>query len=292
MFQITSILPVVVVFLGQPVLAEVPKLKCQTGQRLEAGPSGDRYMQMCVQAKNALLKDGPFEMRHLKTLKLMQSGNYRRNVLHGDVKVYSEEGNLTAIATFEDGIVKKQAFFTAFNPTHKIKEVLLGDKGRKIAKESFWNLKGKPISEAEFKKLEPMWSHMEQGKTEVLKLYELMHKFKQRHGIFTTDLVAIDYLPTGTHRYLCGFAKPSKARVGPRGQRLDPSRLHTWNVAFRKSAGPKYKFAGQARPADLPPTVVTTTGFTVACVARFFNDKDVWTIDHQKKMTHISTLGD
>lgn len=277
---------------AQTTLSQIPKLSCGPGHSLQSGPSGDRYMQVCVLTKEPMVKDGPFENRVLKSLKLSQSGYYRRNVLHGDVKVYSDNGNLTAVANFENGIPRRQSFYAAFNSAHKIKEVILTDNGRKLGKQTFWNLKGKEISEAEFRRLEPVWAMMEEGKVEVLRLFDLLSVFRAKHGIYTTDLVAIDYEPAGVKRFACGFSKPSKARVGPRGQRMDPSRMNTFNPKFRQTLGRKYRYVGQAVAGDLPPTLLTTTGFTVACVARFNKDTDVWTVDEQRRMTHVSSLGE
>jgi hypothetical protein len=266
-------------------------LNCGPGHKVKVEANGPLYGQICVlEGGQKEVRDGPFELRDLKKKALVQSGNYKNGVLHGTNRFYTEDGNLESAIEFVEGVMRKQHFFAPFDEKIKIKEVTLDEKG-KFYGSRFWNLKGQVITEGQFSKFEPTFTAMEEGKVEIAKLHAALQAFIAKYGTLTSDLIAMGYTPFGHRRYACGFTSASKQMVKlEKGLRPNNQRFNSMNKTFKKAAGKKFKFTGQTKMPDFPSTHITGARYKAACVGRFGEEKDAWTVDSAGKFGHESTL--
>lgn len=143
-------------------------------------------------------------------------------------------------------------------------------------------------------------SKKSEAKTNLSGLYRAEKDFFAKHGTYTTDLAALDWLPDGSPLYVYGFAKASDASAPAGLSDHDPTRRTTADPRLVEkgvySARKQSSLLGRSFvEADFekifPAATATSAGFVAVAFGDIdtdgSEDLDVWTIDQDKKLTVI-----
>ena len=127
--------------------------------------------------------------------------------------------------------------------------------------------------------------------------------FFGEYGYYTTDLVALQWVPDGAPWYAYGFTNASARTSDPRLSSLDPTRRTTADPRVTDSLFTKVRMVTRATERPLaqddfarlaPTTTATETGFLAVAIGDVDDDSgsderlDVWTIDQDKNLVNVS----
>lgn len=128
-----------------------------------------------------------------------------------------------------------------------------------------------------------------EAKVSLMSLRTAEEAFHAEHGYYTSDLVALEWQPFGSPRYLYGFADagPGNVRRAEAPGDYDETRQHTAALASPTFDTSKMvdRNGSKLAPEDFPDSFVERDHFIAAAVADIKDTRDghldTWTIDEK-----------
>ena len=134
-------------------------------------------------------------------------------------------------------------------------------------------------------------SKMAEAKANLSGLWVAERSFFGEYGHYSTDLVAVNWWPDDSPRYVYGFAAESRegeAELAKQIPGYDPSRRATDHPGVVGSP-PRFSTAKMPRAALPADARVSREAFLAAAAGNLDDDPtlDVWTMDHEKKLVNV-----